>query len=95
MKGTARWWDVQVTPIGDRTGKPLKLLAMAHDIAEQRLAAQTERMLLDELEHRVKNMLAVVSAIVSSSLRHAGVAAEKSRRRIRGRLVALSAANDV
>ena len=94
MKGTPRWWDVQVTPIGDQAGRPVKLLAMAHDITELRLAAQTERTLLDELEHRVKNMLAVVSAIVASSLRHAGASAELATT-IQGRLIALSLANDV
>jgi PAS domain S-box-containing protein len=38
MAGTPRWWDVQVTPIFGRDGKPEKLLSISRDITGAREA---------------------------------------------------------
>lgn len=39
------------------------------DITERKLAEQTQKLLVDELNHRVKNMLSVIQAIASQTLR--------------------------
>ena len=61
LKGTARWWDVQVTPILGANGQPEKLLAVSHDItatrsAEERLrhSEQKLRRLNETLEQEVE-----------------------------------------
>ena len=47
-----------------------RLLAQAGiDAAEHKVADQSQRILVEELHHRVKNTLATVQAIVSQSLR--------------------------
>ncbi|MPR08931.1 PAS domain S-box protein [Microvirga tunisiensis] len=38
LKGTPRWWDVQVTPIAGPDGQPGKLLAISRDITDRRQA---------------------------------------------------------
>ncbi|KAB1081435.1 PAS domain-containing protein [Methylobacterium soli] len=48
VAGTPRWWDVQVTPILDAAGRPVRLLAVSRNIterksAEQQIAASEER----------------------------------------------------
>ena len=83
--GVTRWWDVVVTPIagsGAELGagseeKPGQLLAVSRDITEmvqafERLGetqAQT-RLMGDELQHRLKNTLTLVQAMVRQTLRN-------------------------
>lgn len=64
------------------------------DAAEQRGAQRLQRLLLEELHHRVKNTLATVMAIMSQSLRAAN-SLEDGRRAIEHRLVALGRAHDL
>ena len=43
LKGTPRWWDVQVTPIADPDGRPERLLAISRDVTDRRQAEITLR----------------------------------------------------
>jgi PAS domain S-box-containing protein len=64
------------------------------DITERKTADARQRLLLNELNHRVKNSLATVQAIAAQSLRGPDVAPE-ARERFMSRLMALARANDV
>lgn len=64
------------------------------DITPQKTAEAHRRLLTGELQHRVKNTLALVQAIVNQSLRGATTAAEV-RDTINERLVMLGRANDM
>jgi two-component system CheB/CheR fusion protein len=64
------------------------------DITERKSADSRQRMLVNELNHRVKNSLATVQAIAAQSLRGPDIPAE-ARERFMARLVALARANDV
>jgi len=64
------------------------------DVTERKSADARQRLLLNELNHRVKNSLATVQAIAAQSLRGPEVAPE-ARERFAARLVALARANDV
>lgn len=55
----------------------------------------TQRLLIDELNHRVKNTLATVQSMAMQSFRDAGGEAEGARRTFEARLLALSAAHNV
>src|ERR1700722_7451016 len=71
------------------------LLAQAGIGAEQREAAdKLQKLILEELHHRIKNTLATVSAIASQSLRTA-VSIEHGQNAIEGRLLALGRAHDL
>ena len=71
------------------------LLAKAGIDAKQREASdKLQKLILEELHHRVKNTLATVSAIASQSLRNVQ-GAEHARDAIEGRLVALGRAHDL
>src|SRR3978361_2208459 len=71
------------------------LLAQAGIDAKEREAAdKLQKLILEELHHRIKNTLATVGAIVSQSLRGLpGV--EHAQQAIEGRLVALGRGNDL
>ena len=71
------------------------LLAKAGIDAKERAASEKlQALILEELHHRIRNTLAMVSAIATQSLRHAA-STEHARHAIEGRLLALSRAHDI
>lgn len=71
------------------------LLAQAGIDAKEREAGdKLQKLILEEMHHRIKNTLATVSAIVSQSLRTAP-SLEHGQKAIEGRLVALGRAHDL
>ena len=72
-----------------------ELLAQAGIDAKEREAAdKLQKLILEELHHRIKNTLATVSAIASQSLREVP-GAEHAQHAIEGRLLALGRAHDL
>ena len=72
-----------------------RLLAQAGiDAAEQKVLDQLQRLVLEELHHRVKNTLATVMAITSQSLRTAK-SLEDGKQAIEHRLLALGRVHDL
>jgi PAS domain S-box-containing protein len=63
-----------------------------NDVTERREAEERRRLLVNELNHRVKNTLATVQAIAAQSLHDCP---PDTRERFLGRLLALARANDV
>ncbi len=71
------------------------LLAQAGiDAREREAADKLQKLILEELHHRIKNTLATVSAIASQSLRNVP-GAEYAQHAIEGRLLALGRAHDL
>jgi two-component sensor histidine kinase len=64
------------------------------DAREREASEKLQKLILEELHHRIKNTLATVSAIVSQSLRHVS-GAEHAQHAIEGRLLALGRAHDL
>jgi PAS domain S-box-containing protein len=94
MKGRPRWWDVAVTPILGADGSVDKLLSVSRDITETKQSEDHQRLLINELNHRVKNTLATVQSIASQTLRNAATLAE-AQAAFEERLFALSRAHNV
>ena len=71
------------------------LLAQAGiDAREREAADKLQKLILEELHHRIKNTLATVSAIASQSLRNVA-GAEHAQHALEGRLLALGRAHDL
>lgn len=99
-KGTPRYWDVQVSPIMGDHGKPTHILSISRDITEEwnaaaalKDAAERQAILTQELEHRIKNTLATVSAIANQTMQ--GDAHADVRTAFTARLIALAHAHDI
>jgi PAS domain S-box-containing protein len=92
-KGSPRWWDTTVSPIleGERV---IRVLATSRDVTGERLAESHRQLLVNELNHRVKNTLATVQSIAKQSLRNAGVDLSV-RDALEGRLMAIAATHNV
>ena len=61
--------SLTVSPLRDRLGKIVGASKIARDITERKRAEETQALLLNELNHRIKNTLATVQAIASQTLR--------------------------
>ena len=69
--GTERVVDFAMHPIRDESGKVAFLHPTGVDITERKRAEETQQLLMAELNHRVKNTLASVQAIMQQTLRRA------------------------
>ncbi|HEX4296655.1 MAG TPA: sensor histidine kinase, partial [Devosia sp.] len=63
------------------------------DITERKAAEARQELLTHELEHRIKNILAMVSAIATQTLRNTDI--DTGREALSARLSALAAAHDI
>ena len=61
--------SLSVSPVRDRSGRLIGAAKVARDISQRKQAEETQRLLLSELNHRVKNTLATVQSIASQTLR--------------------------
>jgi PAS domain S-box-containing protein len=63
--------SLSVSPLRDKSGRIVGASKIARDITERRQAEMLQRLLVQELNHRVKNTLATIQAIANQSMRHA------------------------
>lgn len=76
--GAIRWVRDQGRFVAGENGQPNFLTGLTLDITERKKAEQAQTLLIQELNHRVKNMLTTVQAIALQSLNGAR-SAEKER----------------
>ena len=82
-----------MSPIFGEDGKPSHILSISRDITELAEAQDQQKVLTAELQHRIKNSLAMVSAIANQTLR--GENMEAARKAFTARLMTLSHAHDI
>jgi PAS domain S-box-containing protein len=92
--GSLRIIHLYGRPRFDAHGAFRGYVGVAADITEDRDAQQRQRLLINELNHRVKNTLATVQSVVRHTLRDHDTP-KGVERAVTERLVALSAAHDV
>jgi len=61
-KGTPKWWDVVVAPIGEIGGQPRRILSISREITERKMVEATLRDLNATLESRVREAVAAREA---------------------------------
>ncbi len=67
-----RWHDLHVEPLRSETGEVVGLTCASVDVTERKEGEAHLRLLLRELTHRSKNLLAVIQAMARQTARHAG-----------------------
>jgi PAS domain S-box-containing protein len=77
-----------------REGEAVYFIARLRDISEQRRVIERQNTMMHELDHRVRNTLAIVQSIVSHTLRNAGVD-RNVRSQVSERIVALGNAHSI
>jgi len=86
--------DFQIAPLRDESGEVIQLIPSGVDITARKEVEAQRQTLIMELDHRVKNLFAMASAMINISARKARTAAELARV-VTGRLTALSRAHDM
>lgn len=86
--------SLTVSPVRDSSGRIIGASKIARDITDRRRAQQQQRLLLQEMNHRVKNLFAVVSGVVALSARSAKTAAQLAAS-VRERINALASAHQL
>ena len=87
-----RVFDVYACRLDDGTRRRVGVIF--NDITSRKRHEQHQRLLLNELNHRVKNTLVTVQSMAMQSFRP-GVDPELARQQFEGRLMALSRAHDI
>src|SRR5690606_34047237 len=86
--------SLAISPIRDASGRIIGASKIARDITERRRAEEHYRMLMREMNHRIKNLFALAIGIVAISARSAGSVKELASA-VRERLGALARAHSL
>lgn len=74
--GRVYWVDTTIVPMLDFFQRVTNYVAIRSDITSRKSAEESQRYLIAELDHRVKNNLAVVLSIAQETMRHSGTKEE-------------------
>ena len=96
LRDSGRWLLLRGRLIRSRSGRPAKLAGVVTDVTDRRQAfaalatsEHRQRLLINELNHRVKNTLATIQSIAALTARRA-TSVEDFMRLFQARLIALS-----
>jgi PAS domain S-box-containing protein len=92
--GTMAWMRLAAAPIRNDEGDVVASVVAIVDIDQEKKAEAHQQLLINELNHRVKNTLATVQSIAFQTLRNAG-SMDEAQPALESRLFALSRAHDV
>jgi two-component sensor histidine kinase len=84
-KQTDRWHSVQINRVSEN-----RMGQFFHDVTERKLAESKQRRLLEEINHRVKNNLTMVSSVLRMQARDADQAAQEQLLKAVGRVQSIS-----
>ena len=93
-RGTEVWYDLSVHPLKDARGVTMGLIASAVDITRYKKQEAHIRLLMRELTHRSKNLLAVIEAIMRQTMNNA-TSLEDFGARFSARVQAMAGSHDL
>ena len=89
-----RWHDLHIEPLRNETNEIVGLTCASVDVTERKEGEAHLRLLLRELTHRSKNLLAVIQAMARQTANHAG-STDAFLKQFGSRLQALAASHDL
>lgn len=94
VDGSIGWTLSRAVPLFDEQGEIVEWFGAATDITERRRTEEHLRLVVNELNHRVKNNLAMTQAIAAQTFRGAVDVAD-AQKKFSDRIMALGQANDL
>lgn len=88
------YFDISYSPVWDEAGQVGGVLCIVSETTERVVAQERQRLLLRETNHRLKNLFAMIDAMISLSVRSARTPQEFAKG-LRGRLAALLHAKEL
>ena len=92
--GDVHWIAADGRPYRTQNGEPTHMLGIVSNIDERKLHEEQQELLLREMDHRVKNLFAIVGGMVALSARSATTPKELAQT-VQGRLGALASAHQL
>jgi PAS domain S-box-containing protein len=92
--GETRWIEARCFILYRSDGRPERMVGVNIDVTARKRAEKQQRMLVAELDHRVKNILATVSA-VASRIQDASVSAADFAARLSDRIQSMAATHEL
>jgi PAS domain S-box-containing protein len=92
--GEITWVQPAGRLVMDQTGHPIRFIGVLADITDRKRSEEHLRMLLDELNHRVKNSLSTIQSMVRQTLLD-GADIREAREWLESRLLTLAGAHDL
>jgi PAS domain S-box-containing protein len=92
--GAVGWTSSRAIPLLDAAGEIVEWFGAASDITARRKAEQHLRLVVNELNHRVKNNLAMTQAVAAQTFRNAGDMGQ-AQASLSSRISALAQAHDL
>jgi PAS domain S-box-containing protein len=92
--GAERWLAAKGKAFFDVDGQPIRMIGTTVNITDRKRAELHLRLLVNELNHRVKNSLATIQAIAGQTF-HAARSLPAAQEAFTARIIALSEAHDV
>lgn len=92
--GERRWLHIRGQAFFRADGTPLTMAGVSIDITERKRSEEHRMLLTAELNHRVKNSMAMVQSIAHQTLRSAKTL-EEAEKTLDARIISLAAAHDV
>lgn len=92
--GSVLWAEVSATTVDDEQGRPQYGIRILRDVTERKQAQDRQLTMLHELDHRVRNTLAIVQSVATHTLRQAHVD-QAVIESLAGRLLALADAHAI
>lgn len=89
-----RWYDLHIEPLRNEAGHIVGLTCATIDVTGRKESEAHLRLLMRELTHRSKNLLAVIQAMARQTARHAG-SIQGFLNQFAARLQALAASHDL
>ncbi len=90
-----RWYLLCAVPLSGRDGRVAEWVSILSDTHDRKLAQEQRDIVLGELRHRLKNLMAVISSLATSSKPRDEPAVDAFLKKFLGRLHALSAAGEM
>jgi two-component sensor histidine kinase len=88
------WMNLDYSPVLDESGEPAGVVAIVVETSQRVLAERHLELVANELNHRVKNNLAMIQAIAAQTFRNSDTLAE-AQGSLSARISALAQANDL
>ena len=92
--GEVRWIEARCFVTYHADGHPLRVVGVNIDVTDRKRADEHQRMLVAELDHRVKNVLATVSAIASRT-QDGHITGEEFVASLAGRIQSMAATHEL
>lgn len=88
------YFDISYSPVRDEAGKVRGVLCIVSETTERVVAQERQRLLLRETNHRLKNLFAMIDAMINLSVRSARTPQDFAQD-LRGRVAALLRAKEL